>query len=364
MNIATLSTGVVIVIWGLAVLFIALVVTRATRNQPVRNASSILGGLVVLAILMTALNAGLVFIKPEERGVVISAVDPQGYRSQALTPGLHWIIPFAENVVIYPISRQNYTMSSTPGEGQVQGDDSIAARTADGQQISIDASVIYEINPDKVIQVHIAWQNRYSSDLVRALSRGIIRDAISQYNVEEVVSTKRDIMAAAIHDQLATKFDQNGLTLVDFILRNISFSPEYAASVEQKQIAEQQAEQAKFVVDQRKQEAEQARQQAQGLADSAVIKAKGDAEARLVQAQAEAQALEMIAKALANNPDLLTYQYISKLSPGVQVMLLPSNSPFVFNLPTVVPGAPTTTETPAPTAVPTTAPTPAPTATP
>jgi regulator of protease activity HflC (stomatin/prohibitin superfamily) len=360
MNIATLSTGVVVIMWVLAILFVALVVTRASRNQKVRNASSILGALVVLAILMTALNAGLVFIQPEQRGVVVSAIDPQGYRTQALTPGLHWIIPFAENVIIYPISRQTYTMSSTPGEGQVQGDDSIAARTADGQQISIDASVIFEINPEKVVQVHIAWQSRYLDDLVRAFSRGIIRDAISQYNVEEVVSTKRDLMATQIHDQLAAKFDQNGLTLVDFILRNVAFSPEYAASVEQKQIAEQQAEQAKFVVEQKKQEAEQARQQAQGLADAAVIKAKGDAEARLVQADAEAQALIMIAKALANNPDLLTYTYISKLSPDIQVMLLPSNSPFVFNLPTTGSSAPTATATPAPTAVPT----PAPTATP
>jgi len=218
-----------------------------------------------------------------------------------------------------------------------------------------------------VVQVHIAWQNRYRDDLVRAISRGIIRDIISQYNVEEVVSTKRDQMTGQIHDLMATKLDQNGLTLVDFVLRDVSFSPEYAASVEQKQIAEQQAEQAKFVVDQKKQEAEQARQQAQGAADAVVIRSKGDAEARLVNAQAEAQALQMIATALANNPDLLTYQYISKLSPNIQVMFLPSNSPFLFPLPTLAPSDATTSETPVATQVtPVVSPTPSvsPTATP
>ncbi len=353
MNIATLSAGVVTIIWVLVILFIVLVVLRASRNQPVRNASGILGGLVILAILLTALNAGLVFIQPEDRGVVISAFDPKGYRSQALTPGLHWIIPFAETVVTYPISRQTYTMSIAPSEGQVQGDDSITARTSDGQEITVDASVIFEINPNKVVQVHITWQDRYMNDLVRAQSRGIIRDVVSQYAVEEVVSTKRLELTSQIHDQMASKLDQNGLTLVDFILRNVTFSAEYSASVEQKQIAEQQAEQAKYVVEQKKQEAEQARQQAQGAADAAVIQAKGDAEARLAQAQAEAQALEMIAKALANNPDLLTYEYISKLSPNIQVMLLPGNSPFVFNLPTTEPVSSTT---PVPTLAPTTTP--------
>jgi regulator of protease activity HflC (stomatin/prohibitin superfamily) len=57
------------------------------------------------------------------------------------------------------------------------------------------------------------------------------------------------------------------------VLRNIRFSDEYAAAVEQKQIAEQQAEQARFVVESKKQEAEQARQIAQGQADAAVIAA-------------------------------------------------------------------------------------------
>ena len=67
------------------------------------------------------------------------------------------------------------------------------------------------------------------------------------------------------------------MILVDFVLRDIHFSEEYAVAVEQKQIAEQQAQQAKFVVESKKQEAEQARQVAQGQADAAVIAAQGQA---------------------------------------------------------------------------------------
>jgi regulator of protease activity HflC (stomatin/prohibitin superfamily) len=123
--------------------------------------------------------------------------------------------------------------------------------------------------------------------------------------------------------------------MVDFVLRNIHFSEEYAAAVEQKQIAEQTALQALFVVQQKKQEAEQARQVAQGQADSVVIQAKGAAEARLIGAEAEAKSLEIISVILQDNPDLLTYQYITKLAPEIKVMLLPNNSPFLFPLPDV-----------------------------
>jgi regulator of protease activity HflC (stomatin/prohibitin superfamily) len=155
--------------------------------------------------------------------------------------------------------------------------------------------------------------------------------------VDELNSTKRLEFVGNMRDAMATKLAENGLMLVDFVIRNITFSPEYAASVEQKQVAEQQAQQAKFVVEQKRQEAEQVRQTAQGAADSAIIKAKGDAEARILQAQAEAQSLALISAALKDNPDLLMYQYISKLSPTIQTMLLPSNSPFLFPLPGITP---------------------------
>jgi regulator of protease activity HflC (stomatin/prohibitin superfamily) len=153
--------------------------------------------------------------------------------------------------------------------------------------------------------------------------------------VEEVVTSKRFEMADSLKTTMEEKLGENGLILVDFVLRNITFSQEYAASVEQKQIAEQTAQQAKFVVEQKRQEAEQARQTAQGAADASVIRAKGEAEARVIQAQAEAQSLELISRVLQANPSLLTYQYITKLSPTIQTMLLPNESPFIFQLPQV-----------------------------
>jgi regulator of protease activity HflC (stomatin/prohibitin superfamily) len=243
-------------------------------------------------------------------------------------------VPFFETVVRYPISRQLYTM--TIAEGGTPADDlEVTARTSDGQEVFIDGSVIFSVDPERVIEVHIAWKSRYSTELVRPQARGIIRDAASQYGVEQIVTSQRDAFKDRIQTELARKLADNGLILVDFVLRNITFSPEYAASVEQKQIAEQQAQQAALVVEQRRQEAEQARQTAQGQADAAVIAAEGRAQARLLEAEAEARALELIAAALAGNPDLITYTYVQKLGPGVQVMLVPNDNPFLLPLPSL-----------------------------
>jgi regulator of protease activity HflC (stomatin/prohibitin superfamily) len=209
--------------------------------------------------------------------------------------------------------------------------------------VLVDASVIYSVQPERVVQVHISWQNRYAADLVRPLARGVIRDAVSQFGIEQVYSSKRAQLVTMINDQMRIKLEENGLYLAEFVLRNISFSPEYAASVEQKQIAEQQAQQAFFVVEQRRQEADQAREVAKGIADANVTEAEGEAKSRLIQAEAEAKALEYVAKVLEQNPALLTYQYITKLSPNVQVMFLPNNAPFIFPLPEVGPQAPVST---------------------
>ena len=306
------------------------------RGRPSSRLLVILAAVIAIGVL---LSSTFVFLQADEYGVVKSFIQPKGYRSEAIGPGLHLIIPFIESVQKYSVARQTYTMSSTSSEGAVQGDDSIQARTKDGQQIFIDASVIYAVDPTQLIPLHITWQNRYEENVVRPVARAAIRDAVSQFGVEELVSTKRAELESAIRDGIQTSLNSNHIIMVDFLLRNIRFSDEYAKAVEQKQIAEQQAQQAKFVVEQKKQEAEQARQTAQGQADAAVIAAQGAAQARLIQAEAEAKALQLIAAALANNPMLLQYQYINKLAPGVQTIFIPSGNQFILPLPT----SPTTT---------------------
>jgi prohibitin 2 len=338
MNVAQVVRLMASLAWLAAIAVIAISVMRAGRGQPIRKSGTVVLAIVGIAILLTLVAAGLVFIQPEERGVVISALAPKGYREETLQPGLRWVVPFFETVVLYPISRQTYTMSIAALEGAVQGDDSVTARTSDGQELFIDASVIYAIDPNEVIDVHIAWKNRYTDELIRPTSRGIIRNSASQYGVEEIVSTQRDAFQSSMESAMADKLEENGLVLVDFILRNITFSPEYAASVEQKQIAEQLAQQAELIVQQRKQEAEQARQTAQGRADALVIDAEGKAKSNLIEAEAQAKALELLGAALRSNPALLNYEYIQRLAPGIQVMLVPNDNPYLLPLPTLTPG--------------------------
>jgi regulator of protease activity HflC (stomatin/prohibitin superfamily) len=345
-NLISLLRVVASFSWLAVIGAIAFVVARAARGQRVGSGVGLITTVVIITVVLNVLSAGLVFIEPTERGVVVSAVPgAQGVRPEALQPGLNWVVPFFDRVVAYPISRQTYTMSIAPDESTViRSDDSVEARTADGQVVFVDASIIFALDPTEVINTHIRWENAYIDGLVRPLARGVIRDNVSAFGVEEVYSAQRAALTENIRVELEQRFNREGLLLIDFVLRNIAFSPEYANSVEQKQIAEQLAQQAQFVVEQRRQEAEQARQQAQGEADAAVIRAQGAAQAtviaaqaaadaRLIQAEAEAAALAQLGQAIAANPDVLVLEYIEKIADNITVMLLPSNNPFLLPFP-------------------------------
>ena len=111
MSIAGVFQGIAVVAWLAFIVLLGMILVRGGRGQPVKGFTTLLIVLLVAAILLTSVRAGLVFLQADQYAIVVSAFQPNGYRAQALGPGLHWIIPFFENVRIYSIARQSYTMS-------------------------------------------------------------------------------------------------------------------------------------------------------------------------------------------------------------------------------------------------------------
>lgn len=301
---------------------------------------------IMLVLALGFASLALVFIEPTQVGVVISIFTRQGIRDQPMRSGLNWIVPLAERVEIYPLVWETYTMSATPGEGDQVGDDSINARTKDGQEIHLDVSTIFRLDPEQVIRIHIDWQHRYTEDLVRPIIQGFVRSQVSQFTVEEVNSDKRNDLQAILDQLLRVELDDKGLILDQFLLRAVSFSEQYSLSVEAKQVALEGIQEKEY-------EAQQIRELSQGNADAVEIEAKGNAaailieaesqaKARIVEAEAQATALVVIGEALQGNNEILTHEYIDKLAPNIQVMLLPANAPFIFPLPTFAPTYPLT----------------------
>lgn len=345
---------IVITCWLIFFAFILRFLIATTLNQGFLAAlkgllkKRILYTLLVIAAGISLLNSSLVFVEPQEVGVVISLFAPNGYRTRPLRSGLHWIVPLAEEVHTFPIYWQTYTMAAKPNEGAVKGDDSIAARTSDGQEVIIDCSIIFQINPEEAPRIYVEWQERYIDDLVRPLIRGLMRSYVSQYKVDEVNSSKRTDLENDLSTELKADLSGKGFVMDRFLLRNITFSKEYAAAVESKQVAQQEVISKQYQAE-----------QIQKLA-------AGEAQKTLINARAEAQAITLLGEALAKNPNVITLRYVDKLSPNIKVMLVPNANPYILPMDTLLNSVPndviTPTSTvqaasPAPTAMPTMAPT-------
>lgn len=328
-----------IVGWALIIglgLYIFYVATLRSQRRDAKVNIIIVLVLLIGGLGLNTLASGLVFVDQFEAGVVVSPLTAGGVRPDPLTAGIHWIIPFVESVDRFSIAKQEYTMSGSTNEGAIQGNDAVEARTSDGQQVFIDATVRYYVDQTKIVELRRTWQSqdRYIQGFVRPTTRNVIYNTASQYKVEEIYGAKRTELQQRIQEELMAEFLKQGLVLDALQLRNVTFSAEYAQSIEQKQIAQQQSEQAKLLVQKSQQEADQLRAKVKGEADAVVLRANGDAEAAVTKAKGDAEALKLIADALKTNPDLLTYTYIQKLAPNVGLILLPAggNNPFILDL--------------------------------
>ena len=131
------------------------------------------------------------------------------------------MVPFLENVLHYPVTRQTYTLSNQAVAGQTAGDDSVEARTLDGQIVIVDARLVFSLDPQRVVETHKMWQGRYVDNLIRPQVRGIIRDAVSRYELSELNPATRSAIEELITRPLDESLDEAGLLLHDFELLSI-----------------------------------------------------------------------------------------------------------------------------------------------
>lgn len=308
-----------LIVFGLFLLIGAgglLVGTLQTRSTEMT-----IGAIVatVVGIICILLGFTIVSVGPNERLVVFNRVS--GELAVPRGPGITLVNPLTTDYRHYDVSRQTYTMSSIQFEGDIQGDDAVSARTSGGQQVLIDLTVIYRINPDRVNDVHVNWpNNRYRNELIRPLLRSVVRDAVSIFPVESVYQ-ERATIDNQIEEAVIPAMEREGFTVEDILVRNVTFAPEYANAIEAAQIAEVNIREEEFRVREVEQQAAQVE-----------ARARGEAQARIIQAEADAEALRLVAEVLAGNPNLLQYEYIQNLSDQVELLALPANSPFIFDL--------------------------------
>jgi regulator of protease activity HflC (stomatin/prohibitin superfamily) len=263
--------------------------TRITH--PTRLVLSILGALTLYLVVKWSF-----LLIPG--GHVACVYDPTrgGIQSYTLPEGLRMILPW-DKTAIFSVQTQEYTMSISPTEGAVLGDDSIKCETNEGLKVVLDLSILFHVDPQKAPDVWRRLGDNYITVFVRPVVRERIRMVVAKYGVQEIYSGKRTTIEEEITEELREPFSQEGLLLEQILLRNVEYAnKEFAAA-----IAEKQARQQQVITEKRNLE-----------------RAQYDKAATVNQAQGDAQSLTLRAQTLAGNPEVVKYELAKKIAPRVR----------------------------------------------
>jgi regulator of protease activity HflC (stomatin/prohibitin superfamily) len=210
-----------------------------------------LGGLVALILLF-----GMFFTIPAGYCGVLTTF---GAASQSvLSPGLHFKLPIVQDVVKMNV--------------QVQKNEQVEdAASLDLQQVKTTIATNWNIdgNDASWIYQRIGMETALNERIFQPVVSNAVKAVVAHFNAEELV-TKRDQVRMQIEELIRTNLkpyhvnvDVSGVSITDF-----QFSSDYASAIEQKQVAQQRAQQAEYELQQAKVEAERQIAQAQGQSEA------------------------------------------------------------------------------------------------
>ena len=252
-----------------------------------------IGGLIfgVVIFVILVVSFGWVNVHPTEVAVEINKVagkindTPKGV-------GYHFYNRWITDMVIYKVSARAYPSDTLASEEAKKY--SLELKTNDGQNVQVDLTIIYALDPNLVPQIHQQIGVNYEDQILLPQVRSEARLAIGSYSAEAIYQGKvRDQMQQAIKDKLVAGLSKYpAIKIHDALIRHFSFSPDFERAIEQKTLAAQQVEINRNRALAQEEESKRQEAEARGFKLKAVQEAEGRAQSAKIEADASRYKLE------------------------------------------------------------------------
>jgi regulator of protease activity HflC (stomatin/prohibitin superfamily) len=227
-------------------------------------------------------------------------------------PGLHFKVPFTQQVVDMNVQIQKDQSSST-------------AASKDLQTVDTTIAVNYHLNPKDAGTVYQNIGVGYQDTVIAPSIQEVIKAVTAQYTAGQLI-TDRAHVQIAMQDALTTRLAQDYIVVDNLSITNFAFSDAYNAAIERKQVASQNVLTAQQTLDQARVDAQQQVVTAQAQAQAAIAKADGAAKAQIITAKANAESQALQLKTLT--PLYLQYQALLHWN-GILPQYLSGSLPFL-----------------------------------
>merc|ERR1712039_521444 len=205
-----------------------------------------------LAIAGGVVNSALYNVDGGHRAVMFDRF--RGILPAVTGEGTHFMIPWVQRPIIYDIRARPKNVPTITG-------------SKDLQNVNITLRILFRPVPDQLPNIYTTLGVDYEDRVLPSITNEVLKAVVAEFDAGELI-TQREMVSARVNTLLTQRASQFGLILDDISITHLTFGREFTQAIELKQVAQQEAEKARFLVEM----AEQHKK-------AAVIAAEGDTEA-------------------------------------------------------------------------------------
>ena len=255
--------------------------------------AALAGGVIVLLVL---LPTAMTYINPGHVGIVIHRVGG-GVDPTPLSPGVHLRNPLTTGIEEYPTYMQTVVLTRASSEGSANNDE-INVNSVEGQPLSLDVSMSFELDPTKVPALYSTFRTDIATiqhTYVKQAIRQSLQEVVGNEEIAAIIGPKKAETTGRVTKLLEQRLSIYGIIVKQFTINELRAPPSVIEAINQKNVMQQQGLTAQN-------ELQKNQFQAQG--DS--IKAAGRAKAILAEAEVQAKANRLLSESIT--PVLVQYE--------------------------------------------------------